>query len=69
MTSYELDEYFRFILSYKNLPFDTVWVEGPDIAPTLKQIGASPNKRSDGSEWYTVPVLDDPNTGAIVTNS
>jgi len=59
----------RFVLGYKNLPFETVWVEYPDIAPKLKEIGASPNKRPDGSEQYTVPVLSDPNTGALVTDS
>ncbi|KAF8131582.1 hypothetical protein EV363DRAFT_1330442 [Boletus edulis] len=59
----------RFVLSYKNLPFNTVWVEYPDIAPMMKEIGASPDKRRDGSEQYTVPVLSDPNTGALITDS
>ncbi|KAG9313121.1 hypothetical protein JVU11DRAFT_6571 [Chiua virens] len=59
----------RFILSYKNLPFETVWVEYPDIAARLKEIGASPNTMRDGSVLYTVPVISDPNTGAIITDS
>ncbi|KAF8844170.1 hypothetical protein BDN67DRAFT_963274 [Paxillus ammoniavirescens] len=59
----------RFVLSYKNLPFETVWVEFPDIASKMKEIGASPNKGPDGSELYTVPVLSDPNTGALITDS
>ncbi|KAF9225270.1 hypothetical protein BS17DRAFT_778379 [Gyrodon lividus] len=59
----------RFVLSYKNLPFETVWIEYPDIATKMKEIGASPNKRPDGSDHYTVPVLSDPNTGALVTDS
>ena len=63
------NECARFVLGYKNLPFETVWVEYPDIAPKLKEIGASPSKRSDGSELYTVPVLSDPNTGAVITDS
>ncbi|KAF8435668.1 hypothetical protein L210DRAFT_3550311 [Boletus edulis BED1] len=58
----------RFVLSYKNLPFDTVFVEYCDIAPKMKEIGASPNKR-DGSTVYTLPVLSDPNTGALITDS
>ena len=66
---YPFSEHFRFILGYKNLPFDTVWLAIPDVAPTLKEIGASPNKLPDGSERYTVPTLSDPNTGAIVTDS
>ena len=63
------NEHFRFVLGYKNLPFETVWVEYADIASKVKEIGAPPNKRPDGSERYTVPVLSDPNTGAIITDS
>ncbi|KAF8140644.1 hypothetical protein EV363DRAFT_1313018 [Boletus edulis] len=56
----------RFVLSYKKPPFDTVFV---DIALKMKEIGASPNKRPDGSKVYTLPVLSDPNTGALITDS
>jgi len=59
----------RFVLSYKNLPFVTLWVEYSDIPIAMKAIGAKPNKRRDGSEVYTVPVLSDPNTGALITDS
>ena len=63
------NERSRFVLGYKDLPFETVWVEFPDIAPKFKEIGASPLKRPDGTEQYTVPVLSDPNTGALITDS
>ncbi|KAG1748572.1 hypothetical protein EDB19DRAFT_1847260 [Suillus lakei] len=60
----------RFILSYKDLPFVTLWVEYSDISIAMKSIGAKPNgKRRDGSDVYTVPVLSDPNTGAIIIDS
>ncbi|KIL00839.1 hypothetical protein PAXRUDRAFT_821302 [Paxillus rubicundulus Ve08.2h10] len=59
----------RFVLGHKHLPFETVWVEFPNIATKMKEIGASPNKGPDGSDLYTVPVLCDPNTGALVTDS
>jgi glutathione S-transferase len=58
----------RFVLSYKELPFETVWVEYPDIATVLKDLGVSPKKRSVG-DIYTVPVLNDPNTGALIDES
>ena len=35
----------------------------------MKEIGAAPSKRPDGTEKYTLPVLRDPNTGALVTDS
>ncbi|KAG1803970.1 uncharacterized protein BJ212DRAFT_1486928 [Suillus subaureus] len=59
----------RFVLSYKDLPFVTLWVEYSDIPIAMKAIGAKPNKRQDGSDVYTVPVLSDPNTGALITDS
>jgi glutathione S-transferase len=59
----------RFALSYKGLPFVTVWVEYSEIAIVMKSIGAKQIKRPDGSDVYTVPVISDPNTGALITDS
>ncbi|KAG1727796.1 hypothetical protein EDB19DRAFT_1914031 [Suillus lakei] len=59
----------RFILSYKNLPFVTLWVEYSDISIAMKAVGTKPNKRRDGSDVHTVPVLSDPNTGALIADS
>ncbi|KAG2133341.1 hypothetical protein DEU56DRAFT_973119 [Suillus clintonianus] len=61
----------RFIMSYKGLPFVTIWVEYKDISIAMKSIGAKPNKdkRVDGTDVYSIPVLSDPNTGAIITDS
>ncbi|KAG1869308.1 hypothetical protein C8R48DRAFT_597877 [Suillus tomentosus] len=59
----------RFVLSYKGLPFVTAWVEYSDISIAMKAIGAKPNKRSDGSDFCTVPVLNDPNTGTLISDS
>ncbi|KAG1849932.1 hypothetical protein DFJ58DRAFT_794445 [Suillus subalutaceus] len=44
-----------FILSYKDIPFVTIWVEYSDIHIAMKSIGAKPIKRRDGSEVCTVP--------------
>ncbi|KAG2066927.1 hypothetical protein BDR04DRAFT_1106005 [Suillus decipiens] len=59
----------RFVMSYKGLPFVTLWVEYSEISIAMKAIGAKPNKRSDGSDVYTVPVLSDPNTGVLISDS
>lgn len=59
----------RFVLGYKGLPFRIEWVEYPDIAPRMKEIGASKDKLPDGRELYTLPVLSDPNTNALITDS
>ena len=44
-------------------------MELPDIAPRMKEIGARATRYRDGSDVYTLPVLRDPNTGALVTDS
>ncbi|KAI6120881.1 hypothetical protein EDD16DRAFT_805835 [Pisolithus croceorrhizus] len=59
----------RFILGCKGLPFRVEWVEYCDIAPRMKEIGARQNKLPDGRDGYTLPVLNDPNTGALITDS
>jgi glutathione S-transferase len=59
----------RFVLNYKNIPFVTIWVDYSEISIAMKSIGARPSKRRDGSEVNTVPVLSDPNTGALITDS
>ncbi|KAG2363829.1 hypothetical protein BDR07DRAFT_1281331 [Suillus spraguei] len=59
----------RFVMSYKDLPFVTIWVEYSDISIAMKAIGAKPQKRSDGSDVCTVPVLSDPNTGVLISDS
>jgi glutathione S-transferase len=59
----------RFVLSYKEIPFVTIWVEYSDISIAMKAIGSKPSKRRDGSEVYTIPVLSDPNTGTLISDS
>jgi len=55
----------RFCLSYKGLPYEVAWVEFKDIPSAMKAIGASPT----AGGRYTLPVINDPNTGAIVSDS
>ncbi|KAH8834544.1 hypothetical protein DL96DRAFT_1457399 [Flagelloscypha sp. PMI_526] len=50
----------RFILNFKRIPYETVWVEFPQVEATLRQIGAPPSSvRSDGRPVYTLPVIVD----------
>lgn len=47
-----------------------MWVEYPDIEATCKKIGALPTeKRADGSPLYTLPVIHDLSTGAVIADS
>ncbi|KZL70973.1 thioredoxin-like protein, partial [Colletotrichum incanum] len=45
----------RLILNYKQIPYRTIFLEFPDIEPTLKGLGLPSN--SQGKQKYTVPAI------------
>ncbi|KAJ6557293.1 hypothetical protein DFH09DRAFT_541899 [Mycena vulgaris] len=60
----------RYALNFKGLPYSTTWVEYPDIADVCKAIGAEPSMiRKNGTPYYSLPVIRDPNTGTVVSDS
>lgn len=60
----------RYALNLKGLKYKTEWVEYPDIEPVLKKLGALPaDKKPDGRDHYTLPVIYDPNTKKVVEDS
>ncbi|KAJ7782277.1 hypothetical protein DFH07DRAFT_318531 [Mycena maculata] len=60
----------RYALNLKGLKYKTVWVEYPDIADLCKRIGAAPSMiRKNGSPYYSLPVIEDPNTGTVLSDS
>lgn len=61
----------RYALNFKGLPYKTVWVEYPDIADLCKSIGAEPTdiREEDGSPYYSLPVIQDPNTATVLSES
>lgn len=48
----------RLSLNYKRLPYKTVWISLPDIAPTLTALGLEP--LTGKGHPYTLPVISDP---------
>ncbi|THU93192.1 hypothetical protein K435DRAFT_861716 [Dendrothele bispora CBS 962.96] len=59
----------RYSLNYKGLAFKTIWLEYPDVEPTLKAAGVPPTGTRDGKPLYTLPAIVDPSTGAAVAES
>ncbi|KAK1235159.1 hypothetical protein PQX77_001625 [Marasmius sp. AFHP31] len=60
----------RYVLNYKKLPYRTIWVEYPEIAPACIKIGAAPTATNpDGSPYYSVPTIYDPNTEKAISDS
>ena len=59
-----------FALNFKGIPYKTEWVEYPDIEALAKKIGAeSTTKKTDGRDHYTLPIIHDPSTGAVIADS
>ncbi|KAG2136182.1 hypothetical protein BD769DRAFT_1626939 [Suillus cothurnatus] len=60
----------RYALNIKGVAYKTEWVEYPDIEALAKKIGAPPTStNADGSPLYTLPMINDPNTGKVVADS
>ncbi|TFY71089.1 hypothetical protein EVG20_g1914 [Dentipellis fragilis] len=63
----------RLALTMKGIPHKTIWVEYPDIATVCKEIGVksttTPAAIASGAPQYTLPVLQDHNTGALISDS
>ncbi|EXJ69249.1 uncharacterized protein A1O5_07285 [Cladophialophora psammophila CBS 110553] len=48
----------RLMLNYKHIPYRTIFLEFPDIEPTLKGLGLVPSESAAGSKIkYTVPAI------------
>lgn len=60
----------RLALSFKRVPFKTTFVEIPDI-PEVRQGLNCPavRKLDDGSDYYTLPMLQDPASGKVLGDS
>ena len=59
-----------YSLNIKGIPYETVWIEYPDVEAVCKKIGAPPTgTRSDGQPLYTLPTIFDPNTAQAVSDS
>lgn len=57
----------RYALSFKNIPFTTKWTDILDIPVTRKGLHcAATRKLDDGSDYYTLPMLVDPNNDHAV---
>jgi len=60
----------RYALNIKGVPYKTEWVEFPDIESKAKEIGALPTRtKADGTPVYTLPIINDPNTGKVISDS
>lgn len=60
----------RLALNFKNIAYSTTWVPLPDIAQVRRDLGVDAcRKFNDGTDFYTLPILIDPNTDSKVGDS
>jgi glutathione S-transferase len=60
----------RLALSFKCVPFKTTWVDILDISNVRKGLNcAATRKLDDGSDFYTLPMLQDPISGQVIGDS
>ncbi|KAI0633388.1 hypothetical protein C8Q77DRAFT_785247 [Trametes polyzona] len=60
----------RYTLNIKGIPYKTVWVELPDVEPLVRKLGGEPTaQKPDGSPYYSLPTIYDPNTKKVVSES
>ncbi|GLI74767.1 hypothetical protein PoHVEF18_003015 [Penicillium ochrochloron] len=60
----------RLALNFKGVPYTTSWVPLPDISKVRSKLKVPPcRKFADGSDFYTLPIIEDPTTGSLVGDS
>ncbi|GAB1192657.1 hypothetical protein BDV32DRAFT_26509 [Aspergillus pseudonomiae] len=60
----------RYSLNFKRVSYRTEWVDLPEVASTRKALGVPPSRTfSNGSPFYTLPIIEDPSTGERVGDS
>ena len=60
----------RLALGFKRVPFKTTWVELPNIPDLRKGLGCPATRKLDGgSDFYTLPMLQDLTSGRIIGDS
>ncbi|KHN99834.1 Thioredoxin-like fold protein [Metarhizium album ARSEF 1941] len=60
----------RLALNFKGLPYSTSWVGMPDISKVRRSLGEPAGRQfADGTDFYTLPIIQDAATGATVGDS
>ncbi|KAH6610570.1 hypothetical protein Trco_000590 [Trichoderma cornu-damae] len=60
----------RLLLNYKQIPYRTIFLEMPDIEPTLKELGLAPHHLASGNlREYTVPAIRHVPTNKYIMDS
>lgn len=60
----------RFALNFKGIPYQTQWVDMPEISKLRQDLGVPANRTlPDGTPYHTLPVVQDTLTGKLIGDS
>ncbi|KAF8170580.1 hypothetical protein BJ912DRAFT_1047869, partial [Pholiota molesta] len=60
----------RYALNFKRVQYKTEWVDRSDVVSVRTKLGLAPSSTFfDGSPFYTLPIIQDLATGAIIGDS
>lgn len=60
----------RYALNFKGVPYSTQWVQMPDITKVRCSLGVPAGRKfADGTDFYTLPIVTDSKTAAVVGDS
>lgn len=60
----------RLALNFKRVPFTTNFIDLPDISATRQSLNCpATRKLDDGSDFHTLPILQDPTSGRVIGDS
>ncbi|KAE8378017.1 hypothetical protein BDV26DRAFT_198927 [Aspergillus bertholletiae] len=60
----------RLALNFKGVPYSTSWVALPDVAKVRSSLNVPAcRKFADGTDFFTLPIIQDPTTSALVGDS
>ncbi|KAK2762267.1 hypothetical protein FQN54_001277 [Arachnomyces sp. PD_36] len=60
----------RLALNFKGVPYKTTWVPLPEVANVRTSLKVPPTRKfADGSDFHTLPIIQDPSSDALVGDS
>ncbi|GAB1315443.1 hypothetical protein MFIFM68171_05653 [Madurella fahalii] len=60
----------RYALNFKGVAYSTQWVQMTEITKVRRSLGVPPcRKFADGTDFYTLPILTDSETGSAIGDS
>ncbi|CRG87653.1 hypothetical protein PISL3812_04673 [Talaromyces islandicus] len=60
----------RYALNFKHVSYSTSWVPLPNISKVRRGLDLPATRKfADGSDFYTLPIISDPSTNAVVGDS